>query len=110
MSKISPPRGDKLNKRKVAREITDPERMALEWVNHVDVAKGIFPKLPVHLRNEEELFDKKERSRIAFEQAKKVRELMTALNRTLCPNTEHEEQKDSRADNYSQPCSSKCWD
>jgi hypothetical protein len=87
----------KLYAKLVTRGINGEERMALEWVNHVDVGKGIYPKLPVHLRNHKERFDKNERARIAFEQAKNARELMTALNHALCPNTDHEEQQETSA-------------
>jgi hypothetical protein len=49
-----------LHAKLVTQGINDPERMALEWVKHVDVAEGIFPKLPVYLRNHRERFDRNE--------------------------------------------------
>jgi hypothetical protein len=85
----------KLYAKLVTRGINGEERMALEWVKHVDVGKGIYPKLPVHLRNHKERFDRNERARIAFGQANNARELMTALNHALCPNTDHEQQETS---------------
>jgi hypothetical protein len=69
--------------------------MALEeGVNHVDFSNGIFPKLPIHFRNNKKRYDRNERALIVFEQTKE--ELIAALNHALCPNTEHE--------------GSRCWD
>lgn len=105
----------KLYAKIVTQGITDPEIMALEWVNHVDVVKGIFPKLPVHLQNHKERFDRNERARIAFEQATNVRELMTEMNHALCPNTEHQEDVSIEVNseepqrNHNRPGYDQCW-
>ena len=67
--------------------ITDPNRMALEWIKSVD-GKNIFPKLPVHLRNYKQTFDRNRRVQLNFEGARSQVELLAELNATLCPEPE----------------------
>ena len=64
---------------------TNENSMALEWTKHLDGVKKIFPKLPVHLRNYRQRFDRNQRVKNAFKQAKARRELLSELNEKLLP-------------------------
>jgi len=63
---------------------TNENSMALEWTKHLDGVK-IFPKLPVHLRNYRQRFDRNRRVKNAFKQAKAKRDLLSELNEKLLP-------------------------
>jgi len=58
--------------------------LAMEWIKHVD---GItkFPKLPVHLRNYREHFDRNKKVENAYKEARTERELLSELNEKLLP-------------------------
>ncbi|CAJ1958312.1 unnamed protein product [Cylindrotheca closterium] len=80
------------------------KKMALEWTKAVN-GVTIFPKLPVHLRNYRDKFERNAKVRQAFKDAQESREILSTLNKALCPEIEADEGIDAedtpqQLDNY----------
>ena len=60
------------------------EQLAMEWCRYVE-GIYVFPKLPVHLRNYRDKWERNRRVRDAVRDAKEGNDLLKELNNTLCP-------------------------